>query len=532
VPVALVSLLVSESALISLSPRLAQLDRASAFFATAIGMIQPICLVGIQQLMAPFLMQIAKAEGHISFSEVQMKTFSRYFSFQVLNIFLVTAVAGSVFDTIAIIVDTPEAAFEMLGNSLPRMSSFFVTFVTMKTFLGLGMELVRMVALAQGAIRYLMFPNSTLRQQRGIRCGMRAIDDPGWFIFHKILAQDMLIVVISIVFAVVAPLVLIPCAIFFLLSRILWTHHHLYVYESVFETGGMFWPKIFRRFVFGLMIAQATITGQFLLKEARQEAIATIILMALTYTFLRNTRSRFDATSSALPLEVATIMDMSIEKEAELLRKSQQKQAAARAAANSNGFGHGHQNGSGNGSGSGSSGGPNGLAMPKPSSEDSEKTSYYSDIGEANVDPKILHTTIGNFDPFDLAYVQPALRASSRARPEQPFPPSQLGREEIFTGHRFAHRNSSGSTRPFPNTAIGIGNNNTTKLHMSGSDDDPKGQGGSVRLKSLHLQDRALIDRWWSDQLQRAGDQKLFSVLIGEESGTLLIGKRENMSHL
>ena len=138
VPIALVSLLVSESALVSSSPRLAQLDQASAFFSSAIAMIQPLCIVAIQQLLPPLFLAIGRAEGLVSFSEVQMRAFSRYFLFQVLNVFLVTTIAGSIFDTIAIIVENPEAAFEMLGNSLPRMSSFFITFVTIKTFLGLG----------------------------------------------------------------------------------------------------------------------------------------------------------------------------------------------------------------------------------------------------------------------------------------------------------------------------------------------------------------------------------------------------------
>ena len=53
VPVALISLLVSESALISIFPRLAQLDEASAFFSTAIALMQPICLIIIQQLLPP-----------------------------------------------------------------------------------------------------------------------------------------------------------------------------------------------------------------------------------------------------------------------------------------------------------------------------------------------------------------------------------------------------------------------------------------------------------------------------------------------
>lgn len=238
VPVALVSLLVSESALISISPRLNQLDKASSFFSAAIATVQPMCLVGLQQLLPPLFIRVSRSEGIISFSEAQMKAFSRYFMWQVLNIFLVTSVAGSVFDTLAIIIETPESAFEMLGNSLPRMSSFFVSFVTIKTFSGLGVEISRMVSIIQSSLLLLFFPNSTLRMKRSFRIGMRAIDDPGWFNYHKILAQDMLVVVISVVFAVVAPIVLIPCAIFCFLSRIVWTHQFLYVFESAFETGG------------------------------------------------------------------------------------------------------------------------------------------------------------------------------------------------------------------------------------------------------------------------------------------------------
>ena len=149
-----------------------------------------------------------------------------------------TSIAGSIFDTLAIIIETPESAFEMLGNSLPRMSSFFVSFVTIKTFVGLGVEISRVVSIIQSALLLFLFPNSTLRAQRSTRLGMRAIDDPGWFAFHKVLAQDMLVVVISVVFAVVAPIVLIPCAVFCFVSRIIWTHQFLYVYESAFETGG------------------------------------------------------------------------------------------------------------------------------------------------------------------------------------------------------------------------------------------------------------------------------------------------------
>lgn len=109
VPVALVSLLVSESALISISPRLNQLDKASSIFSAAIATVQPVCLVSIQQLLPPLFIRVSRSEGIMAFSEAQMKAFSRYFMWQVLNVFLVTSIAGSVFDTLALIIENPES---------------------------------------------------------------------------------------------------------------------------------------------------------------------------------------------------------------------------------------------------------------------------------------------------------------------------------------------------------------------------------------------------------------------------------------
>lgn len=461
VPIALISLLVSETALVSSSPRLAQLDKASALFASGIAMVQPMCIVSLQQALPPLFMAIGTMEGCVSFSEVQMKSFSRYFLFQVLNVFLVTTIAGSIFDTIAIIVENPETAFEMLGYSLPRLSSFFITFVTIKTVFGLGVELVRTVSIFQAIIRYFLVPNMTLRKARSIILGCRAIDDPGWFPFHKILAQDMLVVVISVVFAVIAPLVLFPCAIFCLFSRVMWTHHHMYVYESVFETGGQFWPKIFRRFVFGLIIAQMTITGQFILKDARHEAYATIALMFMTYLFLRSTRARYDPTSSTLPLEVATVMDISIGQEREAKRKAQEQSE---------------------------------YNMHSPTADTLSPT--YSVLS----DDREIEANIGGHDPFDLAYLQPVLRANPQAKPEQPFPPAQLGDE---------------------NTLFGV---KDTMVEDSELIDCT----GTVRLKSLNQQDRRVINKWWDEQLKRAGPQNLAAILIGSECGTLTIGDRRS----
>lgn len=315
VPMTLLSLLISEQSLVANSPTIARLVRSSGIFSFMVSMIQPMCVVGLQQVLPPLFQAIGKVEGQLNFCNVQIRSFTRYFAFQVVNIFLVTAIAGSIFDTAAQIAENPGYAFQFLGYALPKTSSFFCYYVILKSSLGLGVELVRVVPILQSLIRATFFHNKTVRDRRKVIAGIRPIDDPGWMPMHKIFAQDMLVVLIGVTFAVIAPVVLLPCMVFCAISRIVWTHQFLYVYEACSESGGMYWPKVFRRFVFGIMLAQATVIGQFMLKGAFSQAYVCIVLMITTYFYLKRARSSFDLSSTTLPLEVASVMDINIKAE-------------------------------------------------------------------------------------------------------------------------------------------------------------------------------------------------------------------------
>jgi len=181
--------------------------------------------------------------------------------------------------------------------------------VSIKICVGLGFELVRVTPILHSLIRRALCNLLTARDKRETSLGMRPIDDPGWMQIHKVFAQDMLVVSIGVVFAVIAPLVLVPCIVFCVFSRVLWTHQYLYVYENCCETGGLFWPVVFRRSIFALLLAQATILGQFMLKGAWLQVYCVGVLMIGTYVYLRKQRAMFDAMSQSLPLEVASIMD-------------------------------------------------------------------------------------------------------------------------------------------------------------------------------------------------------------------------------
>ena len=296
------------------------------------------------------------------------------------------------------------------------------------------------------------------------------------------------------------------------------------------ERLGLFWPKIFRRFVFGLIIAQATITGQFILKDARHEvrgneggfggwisvcfllfprqiylylvfvfpremwhdrrivifldvvrllaphprttphihfapvfahsqAYSTIALMFLTYFFLRSTRARYDATSNFLPLEVATVMDISLDHDEELRRQRRHER------------------------------------KEKQQQQSPEISGLQSSL---SVDDESLGGRIGDIDPFELAYVQPVIRASPHARPEQPFPPAQLGREAVILG------------------ALGAG----STVGVIG-EDEVYDDTATVRVQHHNQNERRRLNQWWNDQIEQQDNQRLFYILIGEECGTM-----------
>lgn len=58
-----------------------------------------------------------------------------------------------------------------------------------------------------------------------------------------------------------------------------------YVYVPKFESGGSFFPKVFRRWIFALFTAQATMIGMCLLKQGFKQAYSMMFLMALTYAY-------------------------------------------------------------------------------------------------------------------------------------------------------------------------------------------------------------------------------------------------------
>lgn len=61
---------------------------------------------------------------------------------------------------------------------------------------------------------------------------------------------------VCLTYAIVNPFILVVGIPYFFSCQLTYKHQMLFVYEPLYETGGVFFPKIFRRFIFALIIAQ------------------------------------------------------------------------------------------------------------------------------------------------------------------------------------------------------------------------------------------------------------------------------------
>jgi len=297
-------------------PWIAHVCQVAPLLRSLLSLLQPAMIVGVMQVLPPLFHWLGEIQGCVSFSSNQFVGFDRYFLFQVVNVFLVTTVAGSVADAVATVLTSPTNAFTLLGNSLPKMGGYFTTFIVIKLAFGLGMEMIRLPAMFQSLGKSIFYKNFTLREKTEAYWNdphfgaLRFMDDPGSLRLAKLYAQDTLITLLCATFANVAPLLLVAGIAYFAVASLVYTHQLLYVYINEYETGGRWWPKMASCMVVALLFAQGTMVGMMLLKRTYVQIYFMAVLISLTLTYLWRIKTYYYPQGKHLPFDMATSMDM------------------------------------------------------------------------------------------------------------------------------------------------------------------------------------------------------------------------------
>ncbi|CAM9184621.1 unnamed protein product, partial [Phaeothamnion confervicola] len=305
IPVAFVQAVTSMSELSKLIPFLSNLPTDSVWYSLLSGYLPVVALLGLINAL-PYVFQAAAEsyEGCKSRSGVQLRVMTRYFYYQLANIYI-TVTAGSIFDALQEIVERPKDIFEILGRSFPSVAVYFVDLVIVKIFSGLTLELSRVWPLTRICWAQRC-SNKELKTQRELRRG--AFAEPelqyGW-----IYPTLLLVLIICLVYALISPFILPVGALYFALATLVYKHQALYVYLPQYESGGVFWYDVFNMALIGLVAAQITVIGYVALRGGIWQSPAMAPLPFIVAWFGYSSSSRYNAPSSRLSLERARQLD-------------------------------------------------------------------------------------------------------------------------------------------------------------------------------------------------------------------------------
>jgi len=242
-------------------------------------------------------------ENRKTWSDVQNSILSRYFWYQMANIY-VTVTAGSIWDSLADIIDDPSVIASTLGESLPTVVGYFISLIVVKTLTGLPMVLLR----AGELFRY-EFLRCVNKKEKLTQRDLNLIYRGQEFKYGWEYPTQLLVLVICFTYAVITPVVLLFGFVYFSAALLVYKKQALYVYTPMYESGGIMFPSACRYALYGLAISQITLLGYSILREGYYQPIVLFPLPFITIQVVRYNSSTFVDPSKTLCLERATELD-------------------------------------------------------------------------------------------------------------------------------------------------------------------------------------------------------------------------------
>lgn len=271
--------------------------------------LAPLALVVLSALAPLVFNFLSEREGHPSRTEVRASVFTKLVYFQLIQIFFVTVIVGTVLDSLEEIVDQPKKLIGMLGRSMPQQSTFFISYVIVLTGLSLVLELLRVVPLLLSALFQLFAPKLTKREREGKWLGLRSISSTDPFDPTAVFADGFLVMLVTLTFAPIAPLVCYFTGFFFLVAEIVYRRQVLFVYKPMSFGHGAYWPRLYKFMIVALVVAQLTLIGLLSLKKAPVQVTFVAVLVVVILLFNHYVAQLFPRVAKHLPVTECARLD-------------------------------------------------------------------------------------------------------------------------------------------------------------------------------------------------------------------------------
>ena len=236
-------------------------------------------------------------------SEVQRRVLSRYFGFQLVQIYA-TLVSGSLTSTLNAVLKEPTCIFFFLGSAIPGVAVYFSQLIIIKTLLGLPLELSRVWPLFRLTwFQYFQLDKASSRIARQVK------DDAATFDEGSIYPNFLLVITVCFAYATIVPFICVIGFGYFVMAYCVYKHQLLFVFIPKFETGGTFFTTLMGYTLTGINFANITFVGYLGIKNGWSQAAIVFCLLPLVEGYRYYAGKAYGARVAVLSREAAVEID-------------------------------------------------------------------------------------------------------------------------------------------------------------------------------------------------------------------------------
>eukprot|EP00051_Salpingoeca_urceolata_P007129 m.94605 g.94605 ORF g.94605 m.94605 type:complete len:926 (+) comp15127_c0_seq3:258-3035(+) len=298
IPVAFVAALTTLENLTAQLPFLEPvLDLSPVLKGLLSGLLPSLALIIFLALLPMILTAMSRAQGWPSRSQISMSVLRKYFWFQVVNVFLVSLLAGAVFAQLDAIINSSGvgAYLDIFGAAVPATGTFFINYVLLLAFSGFPIQMLRIAPLIISWIKLKWLAKTKREREAAVA--------PGAYDYGYRGGGHLLLVLLGFVYGLVAPLILPFIFVFFALGYLVLRYQLFYVLVPAWESGGQFWPLIFERCCGALLISHWMVLAIFVVKKAPGPAVLMLPLFMVTLMYYRYVKEEHKRITQFMPLD-------------------------------------------------------------------------------------------------------------------------------------------------------------------------------------------------------------------------------------
>ncbi|KAI9152090.1 hypothetical protein HJFPF1_09313 [Paramyrothecium foliicola] len=273
-------------------------DIPSVILGVVSGLLPSVALAILMSLVPVIMRACAKLAGAVSLSEVELFTQNAYFVFQLIQVFLIRTLTDTASKAIIDIANNPSSVFGILSQSIPTSSNFYISyFIVQGITIAIGV-LTQVVGLFVFKILY-KFLAGTPRAMYTKWTTLSAI------MWGSVLPVYSGIVVISITYSVIAPIMLFWSTIGLALFYLAYRYNVLFVSDTTIDTRGLIYPRALKHLFSGIYIAEICMIGMFAVSKAIGPAILMAAFGIFTILFHLTIQKALDPLLYNLPRTLA-----------------------------------------------------------------------------------------------------------------------------------------------------------------------------------------------------------------------------------